>query len=132
VAIALEFIDVVVPVELIRRKYPGGWDQCMRDHAAAIGRRVWHDDHLFRDGAMNPADVQLLLDRWSSAGFELTEARGDTRAWKDVCVVEVMFGGPTLPCDWLVVDTSQHIAYMKGVEPGDVIGRNEETQRRDA
>jgi hypothetical protein len=124
-AIALEFIDFVVPIAVIQKKYPGGWEQCLRDHAALIGGRVWHDEHLFRDGAMNPHDIQALVDRWANLGFEPTELRGGKQGWKDVCVVEVMFGGPTLPCDWLAVDTDQHIAYLKGIAPGAVVGRDQ-------
>jgi len=52
-AVALEFIDLIVPVAVIRTKYPGGWDQCLRDHEFLIGGRVWFDDHLFSDGAMS-------------------------------------------------------------------------------
>ena len=36
-AIALEFIDFVVPIALIRQKYPGGWEQCLQDHERLIG-----------------------------------------------------------------------------------------------
>ena len=47
VALALEFIDFVVPIARIREEYPGGWEQCLHDHADLIGGRVWYDDHLF-------------------------------------------------------------------------------------
>jgi hypothetical protein len=124
-AIALEFIDLVVPIELIRNKYPGGWHQCLRDHAPLIGGRVWYDNYLFRDGAMNPADVQLLVDRWAKLGFEVMAFRDGKQIWKDVCVVEAMLGGPTLPCDWLTVDTRERIAYLTGSDPGPVVGRDE-------
>jgi len=36
-AIALEFIDFVVPIALIRQNYPGGWAQCLQDHERLIG-----------------------------------------------------------------------------------------------
>ena len=65
-AIALEFIDFVVPIDTIRRKYPGGWEQCLRDHAGLIGGRVWYDEHLFRDGAMNSDDIMIVVDRWAA------------------------------------------------------------------
>jgi len=131
-AIALEFIDFVVPVEVIRSKYPGGWDQCLRDHAGLIGGRVWYDNDLFRDGARNPNDVKLLVDRWAGLGFEVMALRDGKQVWKDVCVVEATFGGPTLPCDWLTVDTSQRIAYLKGAAPGPVVGRDDVGAGRDA
>lgn len=122
-AIALEFIDFVVPVTVIRKKYPGGWEQCLRDHGPLLGGRVWHDEHLFRDGTMNPNDIKAVVERWSDLGFKMIETEQGQQVWKDVCVVESMFGGPTLPCDW-IVDTELRIAYLKGTEPGAVIGRD--------
>ena len=100
-AIALEFIDFVVPITATREKYPGGWDACLRDHEGLIGRRVWFDDHLFRDGAMNTGDVREIARRWKALGFDLNEMKRGVMHWKDVCVIESIFGGPTLPCEWI-------------------------------
>lgn len=36
-AIALEFIDFVVPVDLICQKYRVGWEQCLKDHERLLG-----------------------------------------------------------------------------------------------
>ncbi|MGZ8217082.1 hypothetical protein [Methylomagnum sp.] len=127
-AIALEFIDFIVPVAVIREKYPGGWEQCLRDHAPLIGGRVWFDDYLFHDGTMSPMDIRLLVEQWASMGFEPMDSRDGVQVWKDVCVVEAMFGGPTLPCDWIEFDGRERIAYLKGTEPGPTIGRNEMKQ----
>ena len=123
-AIDLEFIDLIVPIEVIRRKYPGGWEQCLSDHAGDIGRRVWFDDHLFRDGAMNPADAERLVDQWADRGFEITESRDGSTVWKDVCVVEVIFGGATRPCDWLEINTRERTGHLKGTKPGAAVGRS--------
>ena len=131
-AIALEFIDFVVPIRVIREKYPGGWDQCLRDHARLIGGTVWYDDHLFRDGGMSPGDAEDLVDRWAGLGFDVMGVRDGRRVWKDVCVVEGMFGGPTLPCDWIVVVAERQIAYLKDHEPGAVVGRGAPGLRGDA
>ncbi|MBK8525432.1 MAG: hypothetical protein IPL58_16195, partial [Betaproteobacteria bacterium] len=91
-AIALEFIDFIVPIAVIRTKYPGGWEQCLRDHEFLLGGRVWHDDHLFRDGAMNPGDIESLVEEWIELGFEPIVERDGHRIWKDCCVAESMFG----------------------------------------
>ena len=56
-AIALEFIDFIVPIATIGEKYPGGWAQCLRDHNHLNGKRVWFDEHLLRNGAMSPIDI---------------------------------------------------------------------------
>jgi len=124
-AVSLEFIDFIVPRAVIEEKYPGGWDKCLKDHANALGRRVWHDEHLFRDGAMNPRDIQILVEEWIDLGFEAFVDIDGQKHWKDCCVVEHMFGGPTLPCDWIEFDP-KGFAWQKGVEPGEVIGPQED------
>lgn len=122
-AIALEFLDFVVPIEVIRAKYPGGWEQCLRDHQPLIGRRVWYDDHLFRDGAMGPLEIRALVERWTELGFEPTASRDGQTVWNDFCVVEAMFGGPTLPCDWIEIDTHRRTAHYRGTAPGAIISK---------
>ena len=122
-AIALEFIDFVVPIAVIRQKYPGGWEQCLKDHEHLIGGRVWFDEHLLRDGAMNPAAIAELVEEWSQAGIQPTEARNGQIVWKDCCVVESLLGGPSLPCDWLAMAEDGASAFLKGQPPGDVVGR---------
>ena len=125
-AIVLEFIDLIVPIETIRRKYPGGWEQCLRDHENLIGGRVWYDNYLLRDGAMNPSDIKYLVDQWSELGFEVQSSQDGKSVWKDVCVVEsILVAGTTLPCDWITVDVNQRIAYLKGVSPEPIIGRKD-------
>ena len=108
---------------VIKEKYPGGWDQCLRDHADLIGGRVWYDEYLLRDGAMGPSGIESLIEEWMELGFEPIISHNGKDAWKDVCVVESFFGRTTLPCDWIVVDTEARIAYLKGTPPGDTVGR---------
>ena len=103
-AINLEFINFIVPIEKIRQKYPRGWGQCLKDHENLIGGRVWYDDYLFRDGAMNPMDIGSLVEEWRGLGFHTHKGGNHPVKWDEVCVVEAMFGGATLPCDWLAVD----------------------------
>jgi hypothetical protein len=116
-AVALEFIDFIVPRSAIEEKYPGGWEKCLKDHAELIGRRVWHDEHLFRDGAMNPRDIQILVEEWIDLGFEALVEIDGQKHWKDCCVVEHMFGGPTLPCDWIEINPIG-FATLKGCNSG--------------
>jgi hypothetical protein len=118
VAIALEFIDVVLPIARIRETYPGGWDQCLLDHARLLGRRIWFDRHLFRDGATRPADARALVDGWAALGFEPTGRRRGALYWKDLCVIDSRHGGPTLPCDWLGYDARERTAHLAGTDPG--------------
>jgi hypothetical protein len=123
VAIALEFIDIIVPIARIRECYPGGWEQCALDYAALLGRRVWYDRHLLRDGAMTPSDAQVLVEGWGALGFEPTGMRGKAVYWKDLCVVDSLRCGPTHPCDWLALDASTRTAHLGGTEPGPLAWR---------
>lgn len=119
-SVALECINFIVPISVIKKKYPGGWEQCLKDHECLIGGRVWYDDHLLRDGAMNPQDIGALVIKWERLGFQPTEERDGNHVWKDVCVVQSLFGEPTLPCDWLEISEDGYSAYLKGTTPGPV------------
>ena len=123
VAVALEFIDFIVPIAVIGEKYPGGWEQCLRDHTPLLGGRVWYDDHLLRDGAMNPADIEVLVTTWAARGFEPTAVVDGQGVWKDCCVTEHMFGGPTLPCSWIEITEDGRAAFLRGTAPGKTAGR---------
>ncbi len=123
-AISLEFIDFIVPINVIKAKYPSGWDKCLLDHQAAIGRRIWFDDHLFRDGAMNLMDIDHLIEHWESLGFiGPTMTKGQVVKWNDFCVGQNMFRNPALICDWISYDHKSQGAYLKGTPPGILVGR---------
>jgi hypothetical protein len=123
VAIQTEFIDFIVSIHAIRAKYPGGWEACLRDHAPLIGGRVWYDDYLFRDGAMSPHDIGMLVEEWTALGLVGRAQVDGQDCWVDFCVHEAMFGGATLPCAWLVPHVGSSVAHVD--DPGsDVIGRS--------
>ncbi len=123
-AIATEFIDFIVPIKTIEQKYPGGWEQCLADHADLIGGRVWYDKYLFRDGAMNPMDIEHLVNDWMDLGFTCFTEKDGQKVWQDVCVFEGLFGGATMPCDWIEFDPDLRVAYLKGTDVGEVHGRD--------
>jgi hypothetical protein len=121
-AIQLEFVDFIVPIKTIKEKYPGGWEKCLKDHENLIGGRVWYDDHLFRDGAMNPIGIRDLVEEWGQLGFHTHDGGNNPTKWIDVCVVEFMFGGVTLPCNW--IEVVGEIAYLKNKSKDKVISRD--------
>ena len=127
-AIALEFINLIVPIATIRTKYPGGWEKCLADHADVLGGRVWHDEHLFRDGAMSPHDMKWLVDHWTELGLTPFRTRGGQRKWHDMCVVEEMFGGLTLDCDWLEINRKGDHVWLKGTSPGKIVFRDQSSE----
>lgn len=121
-AVALEFISVLIPIATIRRKYPGGWEACASDYSVGGNSSVWFDWDLFRLGAMNSIDVMMELDRWKARGFHVAGKRGGQDVWKDACVLEALSDGPTLPCSWLDCDMQRGIAWLKGMPPGPICG----------
>lgn len=124
-AIGLEFVDVVIPIARIRESYPGGWGQCLSDYSSLLGGRVWHDEYLFREGAMSHDEAMAIVEGWSVLGFEATGRRRGEIYWKDLCVVDWYEGGPTMPCDWLSFDWANRTASLAGVEPGPLAWRRQ-------
>lgn len=116
-AISLGFINLFVPIRIIEQKYPGGWTQFQRDHA---GSAVF-DTHLVRQCSGNPDDIEARVETLEALGFDtIAESAGQTR-WQDCCVVD-HFGRTTLPCGWLQLARDHRSAFLKGTEPGEVVG----------
>ncbi len=111
--VACEFIDIVVPIDRIDEKYPGGFAAFKRENAQMFGGRLWHDRFLLRDGAMSPADAQYAVQSWEKFGLIGQTSINGQLHWGDVCVVESMFGGPTLPCAWIRYDPERRcVSHM--------------------
>lgn len=102
VAVAIEFLNMIIPVAEIEKKYPGGWEKCREDTGCDLpGSPSWSDGDLLRIGTMDEMTLQLMGDAWVSMGFKGFTGRGDKRRWKNFC----QFGstGPAF-CDWLSFD----------------------------
>ena len=115
-SIKTEFINFIVPIGTIRTKYPGGWEQCLFDHSHLLQGRCWHDDYLFRNGAMNPIDIQSLAEDWKEMGFVMTKEVNGQIQWADFCVYEGLFGS-AFECDWLVDTPDGAVAHISDPHP---------------
>lgn len=124
-AVRLEFINLIVPIKIIEKHCENGFKGFLEDVKEMIGGKIWYDEHLFRDGAMNPMDIESLVDFWTNKGLTPYEEKDGQKCWKDMCAVEGMFGGPTLPCNWIVFDRENNCVHLKGHEKGKIIGREE-------
>lgn len=122
-AVRCEFIDVIVPIVSIDRVYPGGFSAFRAEHSTLFGGRLWNDDHLLRDGAMSAVDARAAVEYWERQGLAPMKVEGGHQVWGDLCVVEHVLGGPTLPCDWLDFDQNGPCVSLKGYPPGPVVGR---------
>lgn len=124
-AIAIEFVSLVIPIPCIKEKYPGGWDEFIADNTQRIGKIVWYDNHLCHaDGTMDSGDIDYLIEKWTDLGFDATEDIDGKTVWKDFCVFS-SFGGSDHICTWLCLDPCRRIAWLAGTEPGLVVSRKD-------
>jgi hypothetical protein len=70
---------------------------------------------------MGPQGIEALVDLWASLGLECYKEVDGIQHWQDVCVYESLFGGPTMPCDWLAVDETTGGVYLAGTQPGELV-----------
>ena len=121
-AIALEFLNLIIPIKNIDRVYPGGFEQYKIDNAEAIGKKIWYDEYIVRDGAMGWEDIETLLNEWRDRGLELVKEIDGQNNWSDVCVLYDI-DGPTLPCDWIASPFFSFLAFLNGMPSGQLVRR---------
>lgn len=121
-AIACEFLSVLIPIKNIETHFLGGFAAFEMEYQQLCGRSPQTDGYLVRDGAMSPVDVEEIVRYWQQRGFTTIESLPDgSKKWKDLCVVEAMFGGPTLPCDWIEFSSRDRCAWLKCEPKGEIV-----------
>ena len=121
-AIQCEFIDLIIPIDKIELVYTGGFKKFKEDHIQGFSGRLYHDNFLFRDGAMCNEDIKILVNEWEALGLKgLVEIDGQ-KQWVDFCIVEGMFLGIVYQCDWLEYNSENNCVYLKGKPKGELIG----------
>lgn len=111
-SIQIECINVIIPIPLLWKCPAIGNVQQFLAEQAYSGSRCWHDTYLYRDGAMNPMDIESIVSSWGKAGLRLKRRRGGVEEWCDLCVVDT-FSGPTLPCRWIEYDPESLTVSVK-------------------
>lgn len=117
-ALELEYFNVIVPVATIRTKLG---DDAYKHRFAAITAITWNDGYLFREGCMNPYELEDVLREWEEQGFELLGDSGGQKYWQDLCLVNSGYG-PSYPCDWIEYDQQTNTVWLKGRPPGKAVG----------
>jgi hypothetical protein len=113
-SVLVEMINVIVRIETLERKYPGGADAYARD----CNRRTFcADDYLTRVGFMNPQDVQRFIDRLVGLGFVFH----DGEKFVDVAVVIKRSGSPR-PTTGLSIAGSRKVSQAAGSRGRRTIG----------
>ena len=112
-AINCEFINLIIPINKIDVVYPGGFQKFKEEHTNEFSGRFYHDNLLFRDGAMNYKDVNHTVKEWEAKGLHgLTEINGE-KLWLDLCVIDTMSSGSDIPCNWLEYDVKNKCVSLK-------------------
>ena len=117
-AIWLNFINVIIPISVIEEKLSINFVEFFNEYYKGI---KYHDKHLFSTGAMNPGHIEGIVKDFESQGLIITTQIDGKEHFKDLCVVEGMFGGPTLPCNWLEYNNEESIVWLKGTNKGDIV-----------
>jgi len=115
--IRTEFINFIVSRAAIEAKYPGGWGKFLIDQGFQGTNqrgRFWHDDYLYRNGAMNPIDMQSLVERWEQRGFVGLQDFDGKKIWTDFCVYEG-FWPMEYECPWLVQVDWDHVRHIHDI-----------------
>jgi hypothetical protein len=121
-AIACEFLSVLIPIKNIETHFLGGFAAFENEYQILCGRAPQSDGDLVREGAMSPMDVDEIVTYWRKKGLTPMESLPDgSKKWKDLCVVEAMFGGPTLPCDWIEFSSRDRCAWLKCEPKGEIV-----------
>ena len=117
-AIWLHFINVLVPITTIEKKLKIDFDEFFEKYDKGI---KFHDKHLFATGAMGGEHIEEIVKYFESEGLTTIELIDGKEHFKDLCVVEVLFGGSTRPCNWLKFNASDSSAWLKGTEKGELV-----------
>ena len=117
-AIWLHFINVLVPITTIEKKLKVDFEEFFEKYDKGI---KFHDKHLFATGAMGAEHIEEIVKYFESKGLTTIELIDGKEHFKDLCVVEVLFGGSTRPCNWLKFNASDSSAWLKGTEKGELV-----------
>lgn len=112
-AVHCEFIDIIIPIANINRVYPGGFATYKAEHKEEFKGRMYHDDFLFRDGAMNQQDAKDIVDEWTKRGLIPLTVIDGVEHWHELCSTN-MLTGLTRPCTWAVYDREQNCVHLRG------------------
>lgn len=129
-SIKLEFYNIIIPIKNIEKcKEIEGFKGTLKYHKKnGTIEKIWHDDYLYRDGAMNPSDIEKIVNFWKKQGLNPTKTVSGKKYWDELCVVN-FHEGPTLPCKWLEFkienDYSNSQAWLKGTNKNKIIGKND-------
>lgn len=111
-AVLIEGLSIIVPVQVIEEKYAGGVKAYKND---CPNRTFCSDGVLTRVGFMTPTDARAFGESLMAQGFVFQDENG----FVDLAVVDQR-EGPTAPCSWLDWGSNEKMAgaWLANQEPG--------------
>ena len=109
-SIELEFCSLIIPIDVIRNYYPGGFKKYKSDHSHIIVPKnfnVWFDEDLVREGSMGQ-DFDDMIQFWEKLGVKTNK---NDKTWKHPCVV--VFTDPDF-CKQLVFRETPMTVSLRG------------------
>ena len=87
-AVQIECLNMIIPITVIEKKYPGGWKQYQHDNEfnAAESDDNFTDGELLRLGAMNSFSIYLIVSEWEDLGLKGYVRAGKKKKWRDFCL----------------------------------------------
>jgi hypothetical protein len=92
VAVLVEGISVILRVDVLRERFPGGWEAF---RAAVPNETMCADNEIVRVGFMMPADAEAYVNGLTEYDIRYVV---DGKA-RDLVVADQLHG-PMRPCDW--------------------------------
>lgn len=89
-AITIHFLTVVIRIDSIEKKYPGGLNAFMKCYTS------WRDSNLIGIGFMSNGEAEEFIDKLTNIGFNYIV----NDEYVDIAIVD-MIRGLFLPCKWL-------------------------------
>ena len=114
-AVLVEATSVIVRIDILEEKYPGGFEDYKRD---CPNSTFCADEYLTRVGFMNPRDVKIFVDQLEEYGL----LPDDGEKFVDLAVADQL-NGPNAPCDWLGfawVPDGPACTFLIGTHPGNI------------
>ena len=115
-AVLIEAINVVIQLETLRARYPGGIEGYQD---ACPNRSFCADDHLARVGFLQPAEMEAFAGKLEELGLVAIK----DGACADFAIVDQL-QGPIAPCAWF--EWGRHadgfnLGWLAGTKPGTVL-----------